>query len=163
MGLFLKIENKGVADYNSLLLFGATSNRYSSNPMTIGTFGSGSKHSIGALLRANTNVQVFCGLTKLAYYSKPKKLRKASGGENMQQQVMVHISGALPAHASDAGETMGHKELSFTLDFGCHDWPSSTGVELACREFVSNAIDGQIARLERPRKSAPQTGEAATR
>jgi hypothetical protein len=143
MGLFLKIENKGVADYNSLLLFGATSNRYSTNKMTIGTFGSGGKHSVGALLRANTNVQIFCGLTKLSYYSKPRKLRKAAGGENMQQQVMVHISGSLPAHAAP-DETMGHKELSFTLDFGCHDWPASTGVELACREFVSNAIDGQI-------------------
>jgi hypothetical protein len=121
MALFLKIENKGVADYNSLLLFGATSNRYSTNPMTIGTFGSGGKHSVGALLRANTNVQIFCGLTKLSYYSKPKKLRKASGGENMQQQVCCHISGSLPPHAADSGETMGHKELSFTLNFGCHD------------------------------------------
>jgi len=145
MGLFLKIENKGVADYNSLLLFGATGNRYSSNKMTIGTFGSGSKHSVGALLRANVNLQIFAGLTKLSYYSKPKKLRKASGGENMQQQVCVHISGSLPA--GDEG-TMGHKELSFTLDFGCADWPSATGVALACREFVSNAIDGQLEMTE---------------
>jgi hypothetical protein len=143
MGLFLKIENKGVADYNSLLLFGATGNRYSTNPMTIGTFGSGGKHSVGALLRANTNVQIFCGLTKLSYFSKPKKLRKASGGENMQQQVCCIIGGSLPPGAPE-DERMGTKELSFTLDFGSHDWPMSTGVELACREFVSNAIDGQL-------------------
>lgn len=139
--LYLKIENTGVADYNSLLLFGATGNRYSTNPLTIGTFGSGSKHSIGALLRAGVNAQVFCGLTKLEYFSQPKKIRKAAGGEQMQQQVCVRISGSLPA--GDEG-TMGKKELSFTLDFGVNDWPRTNGVELACREFVSNAIDGQI-------------------
>lgn len=141
MGLFLKIENKGVADYNSLLLFGASGNRYSTSPMTIGTFGSGSKHSVGALLRANTNLQIFAGLTKLSYYSKPKKLKNASGGDNHQRQVCVHIQGTLPP--GDEG-TMGHKELSFTLDFGVNDWPTTNGVALACREFVSNAIDGQI-------------------
>jgi len=138
MGLHLMIQNEGVADYNSLLLFGATGNRYSSNPMTIGTFGSGSKHSVGVLLRNNINLSIFAGLTKLNYYSKPKKLRKASGGENDQQQVCVHISGSLPD--GDEG-TMGHKELSMTLDFGSNEW---TSVALAIREYVSNAIDGQI-------------------
>ena len=138
MGLYLMIQNEGVADYNSLMLFGATGNRYSTNPMTIGTFGSGSKHSVGVLLRNNINLSIFAGLTKLNYYSKPKKLRKASGGENNQQQVCVHISGALPD--GDEG-TMGHKELSMTLDFGSNEW---TSVALAIREYVSNAIDGQL-------------------
>ena len=121
MSLFLKIKNKGVADYNSLLLFGATCNRYSTSPMTVGTFGSGAKHSIGALLRAGINPQVFCGLTKLSYFSKPKKLRKASGGENMQQQVCCIISGSLPPSVQE-DERMGTKELSMTLDFGSADW-----------------------------------------
>lgn len=141
MALFLKIENKGVADYNSLLLFGATGNRYSTNPLTIGTFGSGSKHSVLVLLRANINLQIFAGLTKMSYYTKPKKIRKASGGDNMQQQVMCHISGTLPAHVGE-DERMGHKEISATLDFGTAGWGND--VALACREFVSNAIDGQI-------------------
>ena len=76
MGLYLMIQNEGVADYNSLMLFGATGNRYSTNPMTIGTFGSGSKHSVGVLLRNNINLSIFAGLTKLNYYSKPKKHKK---------------------------------------------------------------------------------------
>jgi hypothetical protein len=145
MGLFLLIENKGVADYNSLMLFGASGNRYSTNPMTIGTFGSGSKMAVGCLLRAGINLEVYCGLTKLEYYSKPKRIKQASGRENMQQQVCCHISGSLPE--GDDG-TKGHKDLGFTLDYGCNDWPRSNGVALACREFVSNAIDGQIEMTE---------------
>ncbi len=137
MALFLKIENAGVAPYEGFTLFGATSKRNSTNPLCIGTFGSGGKMAVGTLLRAFINPQVFCGLTKLNFYTKPVTM-KATGGDVQHKQVYVHIDGKLPENDDN---TKGHKALSFVLDYGTKDW---NDVALALREFVSNAIDGQI-------------------
>lgn len=135
MALFLKIENKGVAPFEGFTLFGATSKRNSTNPLVIGTFGSGSKMAVGTLLRANLNPQVFCGLTKLQFFTKPVTM-KATGGDFEHRQVCVTLGGKIEDKAVSRTE-----DLSFVLDYGTADW---NDIGLALREFVSNAIDGQI-------------------
>jgi hypothetical protein len=135
MSLFLKIENKGVAPFEGFTVFGATSKRTSSNPLVIGTFGSGGKMAIGTLLRANINPQVFCGLTKLSFFTKPMTM-KATGGDVTHKQVCVQFGGKI-----DGASVSRTTELSFVLDYGTSDW---NNIGLALREFVSNAIDGQI-------------------
>lgn len=135
MSLFLKIENKGVAPFEGFTLFGATSKRTSVNPLVIGTFGSGSKMAVGTLLRANLNPQVFCGLTKLQFFTKPVTM-KSTGGDVSHKQVCVSFTGKIEDKAVNRTE-----DLSFVLDYGTADW---TDIGLALREFVSNAIDGQI-------------------
>jgi hypothetical protein len=133
--LFLLIENKGVADYQGFTVFGATSKRNSDNQNIIGTFGSGSKMAIGTLLRSHINPQIFCGLTKLTFYTKPMKIKSANGDSD-HKQVCVQFKGQL-----DGAQINRQEDLSFVLDYGTHDW---TDISLAMREFVSNAIDGQI-------------------
>lgn len=135
MSLFLKIENKGVAPFEGFTLFGATSKRNSTNPMCIGTFGSGGKMAVGTLLREYINPQVFCGLTKLSFFTKPIKMKSTSGDID-HKQVAVQFKGEI-----DGKQVNRQEDLSFVLDYGTKDW---SDVALALREFVSNAIDGQI-------------------
>ncbi len=135
MGLFLKIENTGVAPFEGFTLFGATSKRNSDNPLCIGTFGSGGKMAVGTLLRECVNPQVYCGLTKLSFFTKPVKM-KSTGGDVELKQVCVQFKGEI-----DGKPVNRQEELSFVLDYGTKDW---NDVSLALREFVSNAIDGQI-------------------
>lgn len=135
MALFLKIENKGVAPFEGFTLFGATSKRTSNNPLVIGTFGSGSKMAVGTLLRANINPQVFCGLTKLQFHTKPVVM-KSTSGDVTHRQVCVTFGGKIEDKSVSRTE-----DLSFVLDYGTKDW---NDIGLALREFVSNAIDGQI-------------------
>jgi len=135
MSLFLKIENKGVAPFEGFTLFGATSKRTSVNPLVIGTFGSGSKMAVGTLLRANINPQVFCGLTKLQFFTKPVTM-KSTGGDVTHKQVCVQFTGKIEDKSVNRTE-----DLSFVLDYGTADW---NDIGLALREFVSNSIDGQI-------------------
>lgn len=136
MALYLKIENTGIAPFEGFTLFGATSKRSSGNPLVIGTFGSGSKMAVGTLLRSFINPQVFCGLTKLEFFTKPVVMKGVSGDVE-HQQVHVRMSGKLP----DGGAVNRTEALSFVLDYGTSDW---NNVGLALREFVSNAIDGEI-------------------
>ncbi len=136
MALFLKIENAGVAPFEGFTLFGATSKRHSNNPLVIGTFGSGSKMAVGTLLRSYINPQVFCGLTKLEFFTKPVTVSSTSGSVE-HSQVCVRFSGKLP----DGRAVNRTEDLSFVLDYGTADW---NNIGLALREFVSNAIDGQI-------------------
>jgi hypothetical protein len=133
--LYLKIENFGVCPTEGFTLFGATTRRNSDNPNIIGTFGSGAKIACGTLLRNNINPQVFCGLSKLEFFTKKIKVQSANS-ETPHNQVCVRHSG------TKDGKTVNRvEELSFVLDYGTADW---TTVDLAVREFVSNAIDGQI-------------------
>lgn len=134
--LYLKIENKGVAPHESFTLFGATSKRTSTNPLVIGTFGSGAKMAVGTLLRSHINPQVFCGLTKMEFFTKPVVMQSTSGPVT-HKQVCVKLGGKLPG----GGTVNRTEDLSFVLDYGTRDW---NDIGLALREFVSNAIDGQI-------------------
>ena len=133
--MFLKIENAGVAPFEGFTIFGATSKRGSNNPLIVGTFGSGGKMAVGTLLRKNINPQVFCGLTKLSFFTKPMKMKSTSGDVD-HKQVCVQFKGSI-----DGKPVNRQEDLSFVLDYGTADW---NDVSLAMREFVSNAIDGQI-------------------
>lgn len=128
---YLKIENDGESDINAFLLFGATSKRESTNPLTLGTFGSGSKHGISTLLRASMNPIIFCGNTRLEFGLKPITI---SGIEHLQ--VVCNISGKLNGTAVKRTQDLG-----FTLAYGGSDW---THISMALREFISNALDGQM-------------------
>src|SRR5208282_2071873 len=81
MATFLKIENVGVCPVEGFILLGATSKRLADNdsPYTVGQFGSGNKHALNVLLRANLNPTVFCGNHRLEFTTKPGKMKALEG------------------------------------------------------------------------------------
>lgn len=130
---YLKIENVGVCPPEGFTIFGATSKEDSSNPQIIGTFGSGAKHGVSLALRQGLLPVVYCGKLRLAFYTKPLKV-KGVAGEKSHQQLCVKISGS----SEDGRSVNQDKELDHTLSYGNKDWGE---LALALREFVSNALD----------------------
>lgn len=123
---FLLIENPGVASVEAFTLLGA-SNKAGSD--AIGQFGSGTKFGVLALLRAGLNPVVYCGNLKLEFGTTDIAF---DGCE--QKQVHVKLSGK-----TTEGKNINRTEkLSLVLRYGEIDWKSPA---LACREFVSNALD----------------------
>lgn len=143
MGLYLKIENPGVAPPEAFTLFGATTKRYTQNPLIIGTFGSGNKHSTCLLLRESLNPVIFCGNLKLSFYTKPRNVVGVTGKATEHRQVCVRYGGK----DAGGGSRSGEEELSVTLDYGTHDWHS---MSLALREYVSNALDAYFEQFVQP-------------
>jgi len=134
---YLKIENIGVGDISLFLLFGATTKKDSIHPLQIGQFGSGFKHSLGILLRQSNPPIIFCGSTKLEFFTKPINIRSSTGVESEHHKVCCKLTGKL----QDGSTVNRTEDMSFTLDYGRTDWKTCA---LALREFISNAIDGQI-------------------
>lgn len=137
---YLKIENPGVAPSEAFTLLGASTKRDRGDTRTIGKFGSGNKHGIAVCLRRDLPPVIFTGNLRLTFGTKPKEiddgLRKATF-----QQVVVKYGGK-----DDEGRNRSATEdLGYVLEYGSNDW---TGVELALREFVSNAIDRAIEQGE---------------
>jgi len=130
---YLKIENVGVCPTEGFTIFGASSKNETTDPNIIGTFGSGAKHGISLALRQGLMPIVYCGKTRLAFYTKPLKI-KGVAGEAVHQQLCVKISG----HTEDNKTINQDRELDHTLSYGNKDWSE---LSLALREFVSNAID----------------------
>jgi hypothetical protein len=130
---YLKIENVGVCPTEGFTIFGASSKNETTDPNIIGTFGSGAKHGISLALRQGLMPIVYCGKTRLAFYTKPLKI-KGVAGEAVHQQLCVKISG----HTEDNKTINQDRELDHTLSYGNKDWNE---LSLALREFVSNAID----------------------
>ena len=131
--LHLMIENVGVCPVEGFTLFGATTKRDHDNPLIIGTFGSGNKHSTCLLLRAGINPVVYCGSHRLSFFTKPRTI-KGVAGEKVNKQVCVRNGGT----KADGSTTSAEEELSVVLDYGTSDW---TDISMALREYVSNALD----------------------
>lgn len=125
--MYLLIENPGVASIEAFTLLGA-SNKAGSD--AIGQFGSGTKFGVLTLLRAGLDPVIYCGNQKLAFGAKEITF---DGCE--QKQVFVKVSGK-----DIAGKQVNRTEnLSVVLRYGEIDWKNDS--KLACREFVSNALD----------------------
>lgn len=133
--MYLMIQNSGVADVRSFTKLGLSSARGQSDK--IGQFGSGAKHGVLTLMRHGLNPAIYCGRTKLEFFSQPAKMGSTSYGD-----MFVKIDNAKA------------QELSFCLEFGAIDW---TDVAMGLRELVSNAIDNdendnvEITIVEKPR------------
>ena len=139
MATFLKIENPGVCPIEGFILLGATSKRLADNdsPYTVGQFGSGNKHALNVLLRANLQPVVFCGNHRLEFTTKPGKM-KALEGDTAYNRVVVKHGGT-----DETGSSVTYsEELSQTDEYGILDWNC---LGMAFREFVSNSIDAAIA------------------
>lgn len=118
---FWMVSNPGVCQVESLVIFGATSKRNSTDKRIIGTFGSGVKQSICLLLRKGLNPVICSNGNTYEFGVKQLKI-----GDQYSKQLQ---------YTENKKNT---KELSVVLDYGEQDWHS---VHMACREFVSNAID----------------------
>ncbi len=109
---FIKIENKGEIDINSLLLIGATNKRDNKN--AIGYFGSGLKYAMAVLLKNKIPFHIFSG---------EKEIKVTVGRKNFRgvKVDVIKVNG---------------KFTSMTTDMG-PDWESWFSV----REIYCNAID----------------------
>jgi hypothetical protein len=112
------VENEGVCPIEGFYLLGVSTSRGKDN--TIGCFGSGNKHSLLTLIRHGIPPIVFCGETRLEFFTKDNAM-----GTTQYKQLFMRVNGQ-------------EKELSMSLDFGSLDWDK---VGMAMREFVSNALD----------------------
>src|SRR6202021_1234995 len=110
--LYLKIENSGVAPYEGFVIFGATTTRYSKHPLSIGTFGSGGELAVITPLRDNINSQIFCGLTKLSYFTKPLNI-----GTTCHKQVCLSMQGKI-----EGTQVSKTKDCDYTTAYGTSDW-----------------------------------------
>jgi hypothetical protein len=124
---FILIENPGVAPVESFTLLGASNKAGSA---AIGQFGSGTKFGTLSLLRKGIRPLVYCGNLSIDFGTKPV----AFNGEE-HSQVFVRLRGQ-----DQTGKQVNRTEdLSVVLRYGEIDWKDK--VELALREFVSNALD----------------------
>ena len=128
--MFLLIQNPGIAPVEGFLTLGISTTRNCGVDGTIGQFGSGSKMSVGVLLRAGLKVVVYCGKTRLDFYTRDDEVDDGLVRTPIKR-VMCKLGGT-------SSRTV---DLNYTLDFGSIDW---VNVNMALREFVSNAIDRTV-------------------
>jgi len=130
---YLKIENPGVAPSECFTLLGCSTSRYNSNQDVSGQFGSGLKHAVNVLLSRALNPVIYCGNLSLEYFLKPLTVNDDIDIHSFNQVCVKKIG------KTEEGRTVNRtEELSWTLDHGSLSW---TDVSMACREFLSNAID----------------------
>jgi hypothetical protein len=138
MAAFLMIENPGSAPSEAFTLLGATTKR--DNSKYIGTFGSGNKHGIAVLLRHRVSPQVFSGNLKMEFTTKPVSL-----DDGIDQTDFARVVVKYGGKDEEGVNRSSTEDLGFVLEYGASDW---LGVDLALREFVSNAIDHAIKHNE---------------
>lgn len=127
--LYLKVENPGFSPIDALLLYGVSSSRGDTN--LLGQFGTGQKLGITQCLKSGHSPVVFSNLLKVEYYTKPKEVKGT-----VYNQVCYKISGK-----DENGKAVRRDECSSSVtEHGSLDW----NLEMALREFVSNAIDGSV-------------------
>lgn len=119
--MYLLIENKGEAPIESFTLLGMSTARGNG---LIGKFGSGTKHSINLLLRKGIEFHIYSGRTRLEFFYKPDVIDDGLSKTEVQR-----------VYCRKGTRTL---DLGWVLDFGAMDWKEPF---MACREFVSNAID----------------------
>jgi len=127
---YLLIQNPGNAPVEGYTLLGMSTTRDCGVDGAIGQFGSGAKHAINVLLRAGLKFWIYCGKTRLEFYTQ-RDVVDDGLTEKTVQKVMCKLGGT-SSRTIDCG---------WCLDFGAIDWNDTT---MALREFVSNAIDRTI-------------------
>jgi len=130
---YLKIENPGVAPAEAFTLLGASTKRDSDNSRTVGKFGSGNKHGVAVLLRNNLSPIVFAGNLRMEFGTREQHVNTGLN-THLFARVQVRFGGK---DAQGISRT-STDDLGFVLEYGATDWLS---VDLALREFVSNALD----------------------
>jgi hypothetical protein len=134
-GMYLMIENPGVAPTEGLTLLGVSTTREAGVENTIGQFGSGFKYAVGALLRENIRPTIFCSTLRHDFFTEDMVVNDGLT-TTTHGQVLCSMSGRTPN-----GRTVKRKDkLGYVLGHGIHDW----NVPMALREFVANALDRSI-------------------
>ena len=137
MPAYLKIENVGVCPPEGFTVLGVSLADTSTHEGVIGTFGSGGKHAVAVCLRNDLAPIVFAGTLKMEFSTRPQTVSDNQASKEFGR-VVVKFGGTDPMTGANRSST---EDLGFVLDYGKHDWQE---VDLALREFVSNAIDRSI-------------------
>ncbi len=127
---YLLIQNIGVAPIEGYTLLGLSTTRDCGVEGAIGQFGSGAKHAINVLLRANLKFWIYCGKTRLEFFTKDETIDDGLVKKDVEK-VYCRLGGT-------SNKTI---DCGWCLDFGAIDWNETA---MALREFVSNAIDRTI-------------------
>ena len=128
--MFLCIQNPGVAPVEGFTLLGVSTTRGCGVDGTIGQFGSGNKHAVNVLLRAGLKVIVYCGKTRLDFFTRDDEV-----DDGLTRKPIKRVLCKL------GGTSTRTIDLGWVLDFGVIDW---TELGMALREFISNAIDRTV-------------------
>jgi hypothetical protein len=136
MPAYLMIQNPGIAPAEAFTLLGASTKRGSNNSATIGKFGTGNKHGVAVLLRNQLNPVVFAGNLKLEFGTR-QQLVDDGIKKTSFNRVVVKFGGK----DREGINRSSTEDLGFVLEHGSADWLS---VDLAIREFVSNALDRSV-------------------
>jgi hypothetical protein len=143
--MYLLVQNPGVAPVEGFTLLGVSTTRGCGVEGTIGQFGSGTKHAINVLLRADLKVVIFCGKTRLDFQIRDDEVDDG----------LVHkpIKRVVCKRGGTSSKTL---DLGWCLDFGAIDW---TDLSMALREFVANAIDRTVREQKDVYTAIRETGD----
>lgn len=136
MVAYLKIENPGVAPEEAFTLMGASTKRDSTNSAMIGKFGTGNKQSVAVMLRHNITPVIFAGHLNMTFHT---KVQSMDDGLKKTDFNRVYVKyGGKDRTGKNRSST---EDLGFVLENGSEDWQS---IDLALREFISNALDRAV-------------------
>jgi len=127
---YLLISNVGVAPVEGYTLLGMSTTRNCGAEGAIGMFGSGTKHAINLLLRKGIKFWIYCGLTRLEFFTVEEEINDGLGIK-LVKKVKCQLGGT-------SSKTI---DCGWCLDFGAQDW---TEIDMGLREFISNSIDRTI-------------------
>ena len=133
MQKFLMIQNPGIAPVESYTLLGVSLTRDCGVDGTIGQFASGAKNAIALLLRQGLTPIVYCGKQRLEF-----SVKKHTVDDGIRSKDFGKIHCKISGEKPDGGTINRTVSLGFTVEMGESDW---TNLNMALREFVSNAID----------------------
>lgn len=150
---YLLIQNPGQAPIEGYTTYGVSLTRFHGSDQTIGKFGSGSKLGVNLLLRNGYNPVIFCGPTRLEFGTKSLPVDDGLARQDFNK-VFCRISGK-----TDDGTINRTIDCGWTTEHGVNDWKT---VDMALREFVSNALDRTI-RQENDFRAALKDGRLAVK
>ena len=81
---YLLISNVGVAPVEGYTLLGMSTTRDCGVEGAIGMFGSGTKHAINLLLRLGITFWIYCGLTRLEFFTEEEEINDGLGIKRVQ-------------------------------------------------------------------------------
>lgn len=140
MKQYLMIQNPGIAMEEAFYLQGASTKRGGDNSAVIGKFGTGNKHGVAVLLRAELPPTVFAGNLRMEFGVKPLQ-----ANDGLRDHTFNPIIVKFGGKDRNGVSRSGIKETTMTVEHGSDDWLS---VDLALREFVSNSIDRAVEQAE---------------
>lgn len=136
MVAYLKIENPGVAPEEAFTLLGASTKRDSTNTATIGKFGTGNKQGTAVMLRNNISPIIFAGHLSMTFHTRVQTIDDGNKKTDFNRVYVKYGGKDRTGKNRSATEDMG-----FVLENGSEDWQS---IDLALREFISNALDRAV-------------------